>query len=99
MIALRQQILPFPHEEGTYFVCGFGHLHGYSAMYYTYMWSLVIAKDVFSRFEPDLMDTRVAADYVEHVLSRGGTKDAQELVSAFLGREQEFGAFEGWLKR
>jgi len=99
MIALRQEILPFPHEEGTYFVCGFGHLHGYSAMYYTYMWSLVIAKDVFSRFEPDLMDTRVAADYVEHVLSRGGTKDAQELVSAFLGREQGFAAFESWLTR
>jgi thimet oligopeptidase len=98
MIALRQELLPFPHEEGTYFVCSFGHLHGYSAMYYTYMWSLVIAKDVFSRFEPDLMDTGVAADYFEHVLSRGGTRDAEQLVESFLGRKQDFAAFENWLR-
>ena len=25
--------------------------NGYSAIYYTYMWSLVIAKDLFSRFD------------------------------------------------
>ena len=29
----------------------FTHLNGYSAYYYTYMWSLVIAKDLFSRFD------------------------------------------------
>ncbi len=31
----------------------FGHLGGYSSAYYTYMWSLVIAKDLFSAFDPD----------------------------------------------
>ena len=30
----------------------FGHLSGYSSAYYTYMWSLVIAKDLFSAFDP-----------------------------------------------
>ena len=29
----------------------FGHLDGYSALYYTYMWSLVIAKDIFAEIE------------------------------------------------
>jgi len=99
MIALREEHLPFPHEEGTYFVCGFGHLHGYSAMYYTYMWSLVIAKDLLSAFDGDLMDPGVARSYYDEVLSRGGTRDAAELVTSFLGREQSFDAFEGWLKR
>jgi len=31
----------------------FGHLNGYSAIYYTYMWSLVIAKDMFTEFKED----------------------------------------------
>ena len=35
---------------GTYFHESFGHLDGYSAIYYTYIWSLVIAKDLFGVF-------------------------------------------------
>ena len=31
----------------------FGHLDGYSALYCTYMWSLVIAKDLFTAFARD----------------------------------------------
>ena len=43
--------------DGTYFQASFGHLDGYSAIYYTYMWSLVIAKDLFGPFrEAGLMD-------------------------------------------
>ena len=39
----------------------FGHLDGYSSGYYTYMWSLVIAKDLFSAFDRDnLFDAEVA---------------------------------------
>ena len=33
------------------FHASFGHLVGYSAMYYTYHWSLVIAKDLLTPFE------------------------------------------------
>ena len=45
--------LPIPYVEGTHFQTSFGHLDGYSAVYYTYMWSLVIAKDMFSQFDPE----------------------------------------------
>ena len=44
---------PYRHVDGTYLHLGFGHLDGYSAIYYTYMWSLVIAKDLFTVFERD----------------------------------------------
>ena len=40
----------FPYVEGTHFHHNFGHLDGYSAMYYTYMWSLSIAKDLLTPF-------------------------------------------------
>ncbi len=96
---LKAQLLPFPHEEGTHLQANFGHLHGYSAIYYTYMWSLVIAKDLFSRFGDDLLDRETAARYRETVLAPGGSKDAAELVRDFLGRDYEFAAYERWLNR
>jgi thimet oligopeptidase len=68
-------------------------------MYYTYMWSLVIAKDLFSRFDGDLMNTATANDYRESVLAPGGSRDAVELVREFLGRDYGFSAFESWLAR
>jgi thimet oligopeptidase len=75
----------------------FGHLHGYSAMYYTYMWSLVISKDFFIKFKGDLMNTETATAYRNKVTSRGGEADADDLCTDFLGREYGFEAFEAWL--
>ena len=43
----------FPFIEGSHFHASFGHLDGYTSGYYTYMWSLVIAKDLFSAFDRD----------------------------------------------
>lgn len=99
MIELRTKMLPVPHEEDTHFQASFGHLNGYSAIYYTYMWSLVIAKDLFSRFEGDLMDGATANAYRAAILAPGGSRDAVELVREFLGREYGFQAWEAWLNR
>ncbi|HYT18465.1 MAG TPA: M3 family metallopeptidase, partial [Thermoplasmata archaeon] len=89
-----------PHFEGTYFQCNFGHLNGYSAIYYTYMWSLVIAKDLFSRFRArgSLLDPMEAERYRDRILGRGSEKPAADLVRDFLGREMGFGPFEAWLR-
>lgn len=89
-----------PHFEGTHLQCSFGHLNGYSAIYYTYMWSLVIAKDLFSRFRAaeSLLDPTEAARYRDLILGRGSEKPAAELVRDFLGRETGFGSFETWLR-
>ena len=99
MIDLKRELLLTRHEEGTHFHASFGHLHGYSAIYYTYMWSLVIAKDLFSRFEGDLMNGATANEYRSTVLAPGGSKDAAELVRDFLGREYAYDSFERWLAR
>ncbi|MAE76659.1 MAG: peptidase M3 [Planctomycetes bacterium] len=97
MIELKQELLPFPHEDDTCFLASFGHLNGYSAMYYTYMWSLVISKDLFSRFRGNLMEPETAASYRREVLSRGGSKEAAAMVHSFLGRDYGFDAFADWL--
>ncbi len=85
---------PFGYVDGTHFYASFGHLNGYSAIYYTYMWSLVIASDMFSEFEKQgLRNPEVAQRYRKMVLAPGGSKDAVELVQDFLGRPFSFDAF------
>jgi len=91
---------PWPYVEGTHFQTFFGHLDGYSAVYYTYMWSLVIAKDLFSQFdETSLFAPEVAHRYRDDVLVPGGSKPAGVLVRDFLGRPFAFTAWERWLNR
>lgn len=83
--------------EGTAMQASFGHLEGYTALYYTYMWSLVIAKDMHSTFTKGLMDLTQARRYRDLVLAPGGTKPAADLVTDFLGRPYGFDAFREWL--
>jgi thimet oligopeptidase len=88
----------FPYLPGTHMQCHFGHLDGYSSAYYTYMWSLVIAKDMFSAFDHgDLFDPEVAGAYRDKVLAPGGRRDAADLVEDFLGRPYTFDAYAAWL--
>jgi thimet oligopeptidase len=95
---LQSKYTPFPYVEGTYFHLSFGHLDGYSAIYYTYMWSLVIAKDLFTVFQDKgLLNPEPAQAYRRSVLEPGGSKDAVVLVKDFLGRDYDFRAYEQWL--
>jgi thimet oligopeptidase len=100
MRELQARYSPFPYIDGTHMFASFGHLGGYSSAYYTYMWSLVIAKDLFSAFDPDdLFDAEVAGRYRDRVLAPGGSKDAADLVADFLGRPYTFDAYAAWLAR
>lgn len=82
-----------------HFECAFGHLTGYSACYYTYLWSLVIARDLVGLFldRGNLRDPEIAERYATEILSAGSSRPAGELVRAYLGREFSFDAFERWV--
>ena len=96
--SLVQKYQPFPFVPGTHFQCAFGHLDGYSAVYYTYMWSLVIAKDMFAQFDHNhLLAPGVATRYRQTVLAPGGTAPAALLVANFLGRPFNNAAWTAWL--
>ena len=100
MRELQAAYSPFPWIEDTHMFASFGHLGGYSSAYYTYMWSLVIAKDLFSAFDPeDLFAPGVAGRYRDLVLAPGGSRDAADLVTDFLGRPYTFDAYAAWLAR
>ena len=96
---LTDRYTPYPYVPGTHFQCAFGHLYGYGAGYYTYMWSKVIAKDMFSKFDPkNLLDPVIAKRYRDTVLAPGGSAPASTLVSNFLGRPFRFDAYRAWLE-
>ncbi|WP_457100428.1 M3 family metallopeptidase [Microbacterium sp. P5_E9] len=88
---------PVQPLRGLHPYAGFGHLTGYGSCYYTYQWSLVIARDLLSAFGGDLMDPAVAARYREQILEPGGSRDASDLVESFLGRPYSFDAYREWL--
>ena len=89
---------PFAYPEGHHFYTAFGHIMGYSSNVYTYQWSLVIAKEMFTRFEKAGLDSaEVAKDYREKVLMPGGSKDADEMVKDFLGRDYSVKAYADWV--
>ncbi len=61
---------------------------GYSAGYYSYMWSEVMDADAFAAFEEagGAFDPERAKALEEHILSTGGSREAEELYLAFRGR-------------
>lgn len=68
----------------------FNHIFagGYSAGYYSYIWSGVLDSDAFQAFkEKGLFDKTTADLFMQNVLMRGGTEDPMELYKKFRGRE------------
>ncbi|MBA4351829.1 MAG: peptidase M3, partial [Rhodobacter sp.] len=61
---------------------------GYSAGYYSYMWSEVMDADAFAAFEEagDPFDAAIAARLERHILSAGGSEEAEVLYTRFRGR-------------
>jgi thimet oligopeptidase len=90
-LAMRKtfEVTGLPYPEGTFFLSGFGHLlGGYDAGYYGYLWANVIGDDMFSRFASEgVLSPTVGAEYRREILEPNGSRDADVLVRAFLGRE------------
>lgn len=61
---------------------------GYSSGYYSYMWSEVMDADAFASFEEadGAFDVERAKSLEQNILSAGGSKDAEQLYTAFRGR-------------
>ncbi len=95
--AIREKVYAearlFPPLPGTHSQASFGHLTGYASGYYGYLWSLVFAQDMFTRFKGRALDPKIGMEYRKKILSRGGTVDELDMVRDFLGREPNGDAF------
>jgi peptidyl-dipeptidase Dcp len=70
---------------------------GYSAGYYSYLWSQVLDADAFQAFkETSLYDAAAAASFRTNILASGDTDDAMAHYKKFRGREPKV---EALLKR
>ncbi|WP_165020379.1 M3 family metallopeptidase [Dysgonomonas sp. ZJ279] len=84
-IGLPSDIIP--RYRSTYFSHIFSG--GYSAGYYSYMWSEVLDADAFQAFVAtgNIFDQATAKSFRENVLSKGGTDDPMVLYKKFRGAE------------
>jgi thimet oligopeptidase len=72
----------------------FGHLTSYGARVYSYMWSKVFAFDIFEQIKKEgLLNPAMGSRYAQAILVPGGTKDPNQMLREFLGREPNQEAF------
>ena len=81
-------------SDQKHMYAAFGHLTGYGAKYYGYLWSKVFALDLFAEIKKHgLLNPEIGQKYVHNVIGRGGSDDPMNLLKNFLGREPNQEAF------
>ena len=81
------------------FPAAWGHMTGYAAKYYSYMWAIVYSYDIFSRFKKEgVMNKKVGMELRRKILQNGGSIDELKQVQNFLGRKPNNKAFLEALK-
>jgi oligopeptidase A len=86
---VRQEVAIIQVPEWNRTANSFGHIFagGYAAGYYSYKWAEVLSADAFSAFEETGIYNRGTAQrFVDHILARGGSRDALDAFVAFRGR-------------
>jgi thimet oligopeptidase len=90
-----------PLDPSMHFTTSLDHIGmgDYSATYYTYLWSQVIAKDLWSAFDSaNPLDPTPARRYRDTILRPGGSRAAARLIEDFLGRPFGFASWQQWLE-
>jgi len=87
-IGLIKEILP--RYRSTYYAHIFSG--GYSAGYYSYLWSEVLDADTFNEFKKtgNIFDKNLAKKY-RAMLAAGGSKSGMDLYKDFIGRDPKIG--------
>ena len=88
-LGLEVGLVP-PRYRSTYFNHIFSDPAGYSAGYYSYLWTQMLDRDSRKWFSDNGGLTRANGDhYRKTVLSRGGTMDYFEMFQNFAGRQPD----------
>ncbi len=99
VVALTNEVLErvsYPPIDDTAFAAYFGHLAGYDAGYYGYLWALAIATDLASVFEQapgGYLDEAVGRKLRDEIYAPAATRDASESIERFLGRKRSLVPF------
>ncbi len=91
---LTKKYLGIKLPKNSIFAAGFGHLVGYDAGYYSYMWAKVYAADAFTSFKKEgMLNSETGSDYRRWILEKGSSMEEQKLIKGFLGRKPSNRAF------
>jgi len=80
----------YPSVAESCMSTAFSHIFqgGYAAGYYSYKWAEVLDADAFEKFkEAGIFNSKVATDFKEFILSKGGSEDPMVLYKKFRGSE------------
>lgn len=87
--SLEKEMSVFPPVEGTAWQAQFGHLYGYGATYYSYLFDRAIALKVWDTVFAGKPLTREGGEkFKNEVLKWGGGKDPWEMVASVLGEDE-----------
>lgn len=91
---LAQTFLAPPQDTAP--IAYFGHFVGYDAGYYGYAWAKSIAADMATKFEQSpegFFDSTAGRRLRDEIYAVGNTRDAEDSVEKFLGRERSLEPF------
>lgn len=71
------------------------HMNGYDARYYSYLWTMIVACDLYSRFKDQPMEKQMelGMEYRRKIMEPGGTKEGKEMIRDFMGRDISIKSF------
>jgi thimet oligopeptidase len=93
--SLRKKHTGIAPSARSLFPASFGHLmHGYESGYYSYLWSLVYAQDIFGEFKKKgIFNGKLGKEVRQKIFEQGALKKEMDLLRDFLGREPSNEAF------
>lgn len=92
---LRKKYSGITPSSKSLFPADFAHLiGGYESGFYSYLWSLVYAQDIFGEFKKKgIFNGQLGKEVRQKIFEQGALKKEMDLLRDFLGREPSNEAF------
>ncbi|EWM25405.1 mitochondrial intermediate peptidase [Nannochloropsis gaditana] len=94
LASVQEKVMQMPHSEGAVWHARFGHLTGYGAGYYGYLYDRVFASHLWERlFVQDPWSREAGERLWKEMLVHGGGKDPCHILRDVLGEEPALDSF------